>query len=69
MSDGEEVMPERKVGVSREQRISEEGLQRLEEQLARGMNIRREVLQQWIKRYGDAAREIIERHGIKLDQA
>ncbi|HEB82945.1 MAG TPA: hypothetical protein ENJ11_08785 [Gammaproteobacteria bacterium] len=61
-------MKKREAGVSRAQRISDEGLQRLENQLARGVNIRREVLQQWVKRYGDSARSIIERYGIKLDQ-
>lgn len=55
-------MAERKAGVSREKRISDEGLQRLEAQLARGMAIREEVLQQWVKRYGEAARVIIDRY-------
>jgi hypothetical protein len=46
-------------GVSREQRISDEGLQRLQKQLQSGVRISDMVLQQWIKRYGDAARDII----------
>lgn len=55
-------------GVSREQRISDEGLQRLQKQLQSGVRISDEVLQQWIKRYGDAARDVIEKHqSNKLD--
>ncbi|HUT41489.1 MAG TPA: hypothetical protein VM011_09125 [Gammaproteobacteria bacterium] len=50
-------------GVTRENRISDEGLQRLEQQLRRGGQISDAVLAQWIRRYGDAAREIIARHG------
>ena len=50
-------------GISRENRISDEGLQRLERQLQRGGQISDAVLAQWIRRYGDAAREIIARHG------
>jgi len=50
-------------GISREHRISDEGLQRLERQLQRGGQISDAVLAQWISRYGDAAREIIARHG------
>ena len=46
-------------GISREQRISDEGLKRLEKQLKSGIKISSMVLQQWIKRYGDPARNII----------
>jgi hypothetical protein len=49
-------------GVSRSNRISEEGLARLEKQLESGVNISSPVLVQWIKRYGNSAREIIKRH-------
>ena len=49
-------------GISRDQRISDEGLQRLEKQLQTGTKMSRTVLDQWIKRYGDAAREIIGRY-------
>ncbi|HEY9052394.1 MAG TPA: hypothetical protein VIQ03_12660 [Gammaproteobacteria bacterium] len=49
-------------GVSRQNRLSDEGLQRLENQLARGMKINAPVLAQWIKRYGDPARDIIKRY-------
>ncbi|TNG02081.1 MAG: hypothetical protein EP297_01530 [Gammaproteobacteria bacterium] len=50
-------------GVSRQDRISDDGLQRLERQLARGARINTPVLAQWIRRYGEQAREIIKRHG------
>lgn len=49
-------------GVSRENRISDEGLKRLERQLRSGAGISDMVLEQWIKRYGDAAREIIKKY-------
>lgn len=49
-------------GVSRQERISNEGLQRLEKQLARGVKINAPVLAQWIRRYGEPAREIIKQH-------
>jgi len=54
-------------GVSREQRISDDGLERLRKQLDHGARIARPVLQQWIKRYGDAARKLIEQHGYRLE--
>ena len=49
-------------GISREQRISDEGLKRLEKQLKSGIKISSMVLQQWIKRYGDPARNIIAKY-------
>ena len=49
-------------GVSRQSRLSDEGLQRLEKQLAAGIKISPLVLAQWIKRYGEPAREIIRLH-------
>jgi hypothetical protein len=49
-------------GVSREHRISDAGLQRLQKQLACGARISKPVLTQWIRRYGDAARKIIRSH-------
>jgi len=49
----------RRPGISRDNRISDDGLQRLEKQLQRGGQISDTVLAQWIRRYGDAAREII----------
>jgi len=53
-------------GVSRDHRISDDGLDRLRKQLDSGVKISQPVLQQWVKRYGDVALEIIEQHGIKL---
>jgi hypothetical protein len=50
-------------GVSRQHRLSDEGLARLEKQLESTVNVSRQVLTQWIKRYGDPAREIIKKHG------
>ena len=49
-------------GVSRKARISAQGLDRLEKQLASGMNISTAVLAQWIRRYGDPARRIIKKY-------
>ena len=49
-------------GVSRQDRLSDEGLARLEKQLASGVNIGSPVLMQWIRRYGDRAREIIRKY-------
>lgn len=48
-----------KPGVSREQRISDEGLLRLEKQFQSGVNVNAMVLKQWIKRYGEPARNLI----------
>ena len=49
-------------GVSRQDRLSDEGLARLEKQLDSGVNISTLILEQWIKRYGNAAREIINKY-------
>ena len=49
-------------GISRANRLSGEGLQRLDQQLRRGGQISDAVLTQWIRRYGDAARDIIARY-------
>jgi hypothetical protein len=51
-----------KPGVSRGQRISEEGLRRLQIQLQSGVRISEPVLQQCVKRYGNAARDIIQKY-------
>jgi len=50
-------------GVSREDRLSDEGLLRLEKHLISGPKMSRVVLMQWVRRYGDAARELIKEHG------
>jgi len=55
-------------GVSREQRISEEGLKRLEKHLQSGSNMSSMVLKQWIKRYGEPARRLIHAYGKCLDE-
>ena len=49
-------------GVSRQDRLSGDGLARLEKQLEAGLNISSQVLAQWIKRYGNPARELIKKH-------
>jgi hypothetical protein len=54
-------------GVSRERRISDEGLQRLEKQLQSGINISEQVLNQWVKRYGTEARDLITKYRGKGD--
>ena len=56
-----------KPGVSREQRISDEGLMRLEKQLRSGINISEQVLAQWVKRYGDDARDLIIKYHTHSD--
>jgi hypothetical protein len=49
-------------GINRNNRISDDGLFRLEQQLKKGQRISHQVLQQWIKRYGDKAVRIIEKY-------
>ncbi|VAW79002.1 hypothetical protein MNBD_GAMMA15-1532 [hydrothermal vent metagenome] len=48
-------------GVSRETRLSEEGLQRLERQLNSG-TVSKAVLTQWVRRYGTDAQLIIDKY-------
>ena len=50
-------------GVSRDDRISEAGLERLERQLQNAARVSDPVLSQWIRRYGEPARELIRKHG------
>lgn len=52
-------------GISRPERLSDEGLERLEKQLSSGQRISAQVLQQWIKRYGESARVIINKYESK----
>ncbi|MEJ2575886.1 MAG: hypothetical protein P8106_04140 [Gammaproteobacteria bacterium] len=54
---------EPKPGVTRDHRISAEGLRRLETQLTSGARIGDAVLAQWLKRYGEPARRLLRRHG------
>ena len=53
-------------GVSREQRISAEGLARLEKHLKSGSKISNQVLRQWVKRYGDSAENLLKKYGYDL---
>ncbi len=55
-------------GISRDARISDAGLQRLETLMQRGGQISDAVLLQWIHRYGEAARTIIRQHGRDPEQ-
>lgn len=50
-------------GVTRQERISAEGLQRLERQLQSGAAISDQVLAQWIRRYGDEVIHLLRRYG------
>jgi hypothetical protein len=54
-------------GVSRNQRISDEGLARLERHLKLGNKISKLVLQQWVKRYGESANNLLKKYGYGLD--
>ena len=53
-------------GVSRENRISDDGLERLRKQLSKGPKMSQTVLRQWLKRYGDEARCVMKEFGIEL---
>ena len=52
-----------KPGVTRAERLSDEGLRRLEKQLESGAGMSDRILLQWIRRYGDPVRDILKRHG------
>lgn len=52
-------------GINRDKRISDEGLQRLEAQLKSGRKPSQQVLDQWVKRHGDAAQLLIDRYNSK----
>lgn len=54
-------------GVSREKRISDEGLARLEKHLKLGTKINVQVLQQWVRRYGDDARDLLKKYDREID--
>jgi len=49
-------------GVNRDDRLSEQGLQRLEKQLSSGAAMSVQVLAQWIHRYGEPARTLIKQY-------
>jgi len=55
-------------GVSRVERLSDEGLRRLQRQLQSAMRVREPVLLQWVRRYGQAAIELIEENGRMTDK-
>ncbi|MGD8589530.1 MAG: hypothetical protein PVG22_11950 [Chromatiales bacterium] len=50
-------------GISRQQRLSEEGLLRLEHHLQLGTTMSEQILAQWIRRYGEPARILLKRYG------
>jgi hypothetical protein len=50
-------------GISRQERLSEEGLQRLENHLQLGTAMSDQILMQWIRRYGEPARNLLKRYG------
>lgn len=52
-------------GVSRDDRLSDEGLSRLQRQLEAGVRIAPPVLAQWIRRYGKPAADLIQRYGYQ----
>ncbi len=54
-------------GVSRDSRISDEGLLRLEKHPQLGNKINVMVLQQWVRRYGDEARNLLKKYGYKIN--
>ena len=54
-------------GVSREQRLSDEGLLRLERQLREGGGISAMVLRQWVARYGQPAKDLLRKYGRDPD--
>jgi len=53
-------------GISRQQRLSDEGLQRLKKQLQSSAGISDQVLAQWIRRYGKDAETLILESGRAL---
>ena len=52
-------------GISRDNRLSDEGLGRLRRQLESGSRISKPVLEQWIRRYGEKAIRLLEEFHIK----
>lgn len=58
----------RKPGIARNNRISPEGLCRLEKQLQQKSSLSDMVLQQWLKRYGDQVRDLLTRYGYSIPE-
>jgi hypothetical protein len=56
-------------GIGRAVRLSDEGLERLRRQLETGARPSRPVLEQWVRRYGEPARELLMAHGIDIEPA
>ena len=55
-------------GISREHRISDEGLRRLEQHLRNGPKMNPAILKQWVKRYGEQARILIRQYNQYTDE-
>ena len=60
---GNSLLPGQKPGVARADRISDQGLQRLDRHLQAGVRVSNPVLAQWVKRYGEPALAVIKAHG------
>lgn len=56
------MVGDREPGISRDQRLGDEGLERLRRQLANGARPSELVLAQWVRRYGEAAQRLIDAH-------
>ncbi len=56
-----------KPGVTRPHRLSDEGLLRLQNHLQNSTHMKDMILAQWIRRYGDAARELIRQSGRYIE--
>jgi len=54
-------------GISRDNRISDEGLLRLETQLRTGRRPSQQVLEQWVKRHGPSAQNIIDQFSPNIN--
>ncbi len=54
-----------KPGISRDKRIPDESLLRLEKQLKAGRKPSQQVLEQWVKKYGEPAQKIINTYHFK----
>ena len=54
-------------GVSRSQRLTDTGLERLQKHLTSGTRMQDMILAQWIRRYGEPARALIRQHGRYIE--
>jgi hypothetical protein len=55
-------------GIQRTNRIADQGLVRLKRQLETGARPSKLVLAQWIRRYGDRARDLLSGYGVDVDE-